>query len=221
MRVANRIPAIATATLAAIRQVFHRMPRDARRAELARAPRAHRLEDRVQEMLDPVAADRALPARPPSRRRPSRPRAPAAGRSSTPATRGGGAPARRCRGSCREGHVDQAEHVEGRQAAAAKPTAQRPAVAADLEGRPQDLVLREEAGSGGIPAMASSRRGSSRWVHGELVLQPAHLAHVLLAAHGVDHRAGAEEEAGLEEGVGGEVEDRRPRRRPTPQARNM
>jgi hypothetical protein len=40
-----------------------------------------------------------------------------------------------------------------------------------------------------------------------VLLEPAHLAHVLLAAAGVDHRARAEEEAGLEEGVGEDVED--------------
>ena len=43
-----------------------------------------------------------------------------------------------------------------------------------------------------------------------LVLERAHAPHILLAAHGVNHRAGAEEEQGLEEGVREQVEDRDP-----------
>ena len=41
----------------------------------------------------------------------------------------------------------------------------------------------------------------------DLLAQPAHLAHVLLAAHGVDHRARAEEQQALEEAVREQVED--------------
>ena len=40
-----------------------------------------------------------------------------------------------------------------------------------------------------------------------LRVKPAHLAHVLFIGHGVDHRAGAEEQQRLEEGVGEEMED--------------
>ena len=51
--------------------------------------------------------------------------------------------------------------------------------------------------------------------------EPAHLPHVLLAAHGVDDAAGAEEEQRLEEGVRHEVEDGRAGQRRRRAPRNM
>ena len=51
--------------------------------------------------------------------------------------------------------------------------------------------------------------------------EPAHLAHVLLVMHGVDHGARAEEQQRLEEGVGEQVEHRRAVGADTPAATNM
>ena len=43
----------------------------------------------------------------------------------------------------------------------------------------------------------------------DFLAQPAHVAHVLLAAHGVNHRAGRKEEQRFEERVRHQVEDAR------------
>ena len=107
-----------------------------------------------------------------------------------------------------ERHVVQPEHVEGGHRRRAE--AQRPhegSVAAEPEGRPEDLVLREEArqrrdaGDGD----AADQHRPVRPPH--LVLEAAHVAHVLFTRHAVDHRARAEEEQRLEERVCRQVED--------------
>ena len=79
-------------------------------------------------------------------------------------------------------------------------------VAAD-EGAAEDLVLGPEAGE-----REDADHGQGADEHRpegdrHLLAQTAHLAHVLLAAHGVDHRARAEEQQALEEAVGEQVED--------------
>jgi hypothetical protein len=61
-----------------------------------------------------------------------------------------------------------------------------------------------------MPQIANDRKGEVR--PEDAPVEPAHLADVLLAAHGVDDRAGAEEQQRLEEGVRHQMEDRRPER---------
>ena len=73
----------------------------------------------------------------------------------------------------------------------------------------------------GRPAIAYVANWNVRNVMGIFVLQPAHLADVLLAAHRVNHRAGSEEEAGFEERVRDEMEDAGGERTPTPTPMNM
>src|SRR5688500_10823186 len=73
------------------------------------------------------------------------------------------------------------------------------------EGLEQDFVLREEAGqerhAGDRHRGNHERPVSDR----NVLLQSAHLADVLLAMQGVDHRARSEEQASLEERVRVEV----------------
>ncbi len=74
------------------------------------------------------------------------------------------------------------------------------------ERRSEDLVLREEAGEREEARDRERRRHhrQERLLH--LLFQPAHPTHVLLASHRVDHGAGTEEEARLEERVREDVE---------------
>ena len=108
-----------------------------------------------------------------------------------------------------ERQVDQPEHVERRHQRREKRDVPQVAIRAALARPrlPQDRVLGEEAGEAG-----DAGDGQGRDQHGaegdlDLLCQRAHVLHLLLAAHGVDHRAGSEEEQRLEEGVREDVED--------------
>jgi hypothetical protein len=107
-----------------------------------------------------------------------------------------------------EREVVEPEHVEGRHGRHHEPhQPDELPVATGLEGGPQDLVLGEEAGQGRHAGDGDAAHQHRPVRPGQLRLEAAHHAHVLLAAHGVDDGAGAEKEQGLEEGVSHEVED--------------
>ena len=118
-----------------------------------------------------------------------------------------------------EGHDHQSRHVERRHESrdhAHDPGQQRQLGSAQfavavpaVEDLPQDFVLREESAEG-----KDARDGQRGHQHGperpgQLVLQPAQVAHVLLVMAGQDHATAAQEERGLEEGVGEDVEHAR------------
>ena len=67
----------------------------------------------------------------------------------------------------------------------------------------------EKPGRAGDGQRGSQHRGVGP---GDALAQAAHVAHVLFAAHGVHHAAGAEEEQRLEKGVGHQVKDARAER---------
>ena len=109
-----------------------------------------------------------------------------------------------------EREPQQAEHVERRQQRGGghRRVEQRRAAAVAREGEPEDLVLGEEAGERRNAGDGRGGDGERRERDGNPPREPAHLADVLLAAQRVDHAARAEEQAGLEERVRVQVEDR-------------
>src|SRR5215469_14084150 len=105
-----------------------------------------------------------------------------------------------------EGHVHLTRHVED--GASGAKQEKRPHDKMPVRERlPYDLVLRKESGERENAAKRKRRcdKGPERDRH--LMSQAAHLAHVLLAAHRMNHRAAAEEQARLEERMRHEVED--------------
>jgi hypothetical protein len=115
-----------------------------------------------------------------------------------------------------EGHKDQAEHVESGQhcthhAEYPECVVGRSEVVeiggAGLECLEQNLVLGEEAGEDRDPGNRQGRSQEGPVGDRHVLLEPAHLADVLLTAAGVDHRSRTEEEAGLEERMGQDMED--------------
>ena len=76
--------------------------------------------------------------------------------------------------------------------------------------------LEKKPESGSTPVMASVAIAEGGPGVPHLLAQAAELADVCLVAHAVHHGARAQEQAGLEEGVGHQVEDAPPRTRPRP-----
>src|SRR5208283_4426566 len=76
------------------------------------------------------------------------------------------------------------------------------------EGLPDNLILGEESGERENAAEREGRGHEGPEGYRHFVAQAAHLAHVLLAAHRMNHRAGAEEQASLEERMRHQMEDR-------------
>src|SRR3990170_3552120 len=106
-------------------------------------------------------------------------------------------------GIAEEGEEDQPEHVERRdpRGGGGHPPQDRAPVGG-RERLPQDLVLGEEARQPRDPRNRQGRGEHREERDGNVFPQSPHLPHVLLPREGVDHRAGAEEEERLEEGVG-------------------
>ena len=108
-----------------------------------------------------------------------------------------------------EDHEEQAGHVEGGQARAQQGDgSQDPGLGALAdEGGLDEVVLGQEPGEGRHPqdGEPADTHGDPGDRHG--AAQAAEAAHVDLVAHGVHDRAGPQEELGLEEAVGEQVED--------------
>ncbi len=99
--------------------------------------------------------------------------------------------------------VVETEHVESRQA---RDEAHHHAEdRAELECGRQNLVLAEEAGEWRYARDGQAGDEEGDVGHRHVFPKSAHVAH-LVAMHGVDNGAGAEEQEGLEHGVGEEVE---------------
>src|ERR1700678_436180 len=99
-----------------------------------------------------------------------------------------------------EGHVDETEHVE-RGESGGDP-ADDPEECAVLEGGAENCVLAEKSSEG--RNSGDGQRGDEKCSRGggNFVPERANLANVLLAGHGVDDTAGAEEEERFEKRVG-------------------
>src|SRR5437879_609581 len=87
-----------------------------------------------------------------------------------------------------ESHEHLAEHVKGCNAGG-DPDGRPDPEMIMCEGLPDDLVLRHEAGKRWDST--DGERGRKKCVVGNrhMLLKPAHLAHVLLTAHRVNHRS--------------------------------
>src|ERR1019366_1578209 len=107
-----------------------------------------------------------------------------------------------------ERKIQQPEHVEGGHQR--RPVTDEPEVVIGIaflcSRLPQDFVFREESGEGensGDREYCDQHRPMSSW---DALAEVAHVAHILLAAHGVNYRARPEEEKRFEESVGENME---------------
>src|SRR5438874_13549024 len=99
-----------------------------------------------------------------------------------------------------KGHPESTRHVEGREDRGDDPDRIKQKVAVD-ESRAENLVLRPEARERRERREGAACDQHRPEGHRRLPRQPTHLAHVLLTAEPVDHRAGPEGKERLEEGT--------------------
>src|SRR5579864_3474594 len=103
---------------------------------------------------------------------------------------------------------DQAEHVEGSQQSRQQTEGvQNVATLLALKRCKQNGVFREKAGKERNARDSESREEHRGVSSRNLFAEAAHVAHVLLAAHGVNHAARCKEEQRLEERVRHQVEN--------------
>ena len=109
----------------------------------------------------------------------------------------------------KEGEEEQAEHVEGSEQRADDAEEPRAVLLARgpfcAASRIASLLKKPE--KTGTPAMARVAANMVQKVKGIFLRRPPMLPHVLLAAHGVNHAAGGEEEQAFEEGVSHQMEN--------------
>ena len=108
-----------------------------------------------------------------------------------------------------EGHEQQPPRIERshHRGRCTEPIGVSSYAAAGCKGRFENAVLGEKSGEGWYPRQRQGANPHQGIGKGDHAPGAAHLAHVLLVGHGVDHRARAKEQERLEKGVGQEMED--------------